>query len=85
MATVRGYFINESRKVLKETTEPARKRRWCPPSSRLVVLPGVGHYPHVEAADAVIQTVDDFIATTTPWQRVQCTKVPVATDCCDVK
>ncbi|MFZ0835350.1 MAG: alpha/beta fold hydrolase [Mycobacterium sp.] len=50
------------------------------PGSRLVVLPGVGHYPHVEAADAVINTVDDFIATTTPWQRVQCAKVPHATD-----
>lgn len=50
------------------------------PGSRLVVLPGVGHYPHVEAADAVIETVDDFIATTTPWQRVRRDKVPVATD-----
>lgn len=38
------------------------------PDSRLVVLPGIGHYPHVESADAVIDAFDDFMATTTPWQ-----------------
>jgi pimeloyl-ACP methyl ester carboxylesterase len=38
------------------------------PDSRLVILPGIGHYPHAEAADAVIDTFNDFFATTTPWQ-----------------
>ncbi len=39
------------------------------PGSRLVVLPDVGHFPHVEAPLAVADTLDTFIATTTPWQR----------------
>jgi pimeloyl-ACP methyl ester carboxylesterase len=37
------------------------------PDSRLVTIPGVGHFPHVEAPLAVTDTVDDFIATTAPW------------------
>jgi pimeloyl-ACP methyl ester carboxylesterase len=50
------------------------------PDSRLVILPGVGHYPHVEAADAVIVAVDEFVATTTPWQPRRRAKLPAATD-----
>ena len=38
------------------------------PDSKLVTIPGVGHFPHVEAPLAVTDTVDDFIATTAPWQ-----------------
>ena len=34
------------------------------PGSRLEVLPGVGHFPHVESPTAVVQILDDFIATT---------------------
>ncbi len=32
------------------------------PACRLEVLPGVGHFPHVEQPDAVIGLIDDFIA-----------------------
>src|SRR6201997_3017003 len=34
------------------------------PDSRLEVLAGVGHFPHVESPTAVVDIVDDFIATT---------------------
>ncbi len=34
--------------------------------SRLEVLAGVGHYPHVESPTAVVEILDDFIATTGP-------------------
>jgi pimeloyl-ACP methyl ester carboxylesterase len=34
------------------------------PGSRLEVLPGVGHFPHVECPAAVVDILDDFIATT---------------------
>jgi pimeloyl-ACP methyl ester carboxylesterase len=34
------------------------------PGSRLEVLDGVGHFPHVESPTAVVDIVDDFIATT---------------------
>ncbi|MDT5083188.1 MAG: hypothetical protein QOJ61_231 [Mycobacterium sp.] len=34
------------------------------PGSRLEVLPGVGHFPHVESPTAVVDILDDFIATT---------------------
>ena len=36
------------------------------PDSRLEVLSGVGHFPHVESPTAVVQILDDFIATTGP-------------------
>ncbi len=36
------------------------------PSSRLEVLRGVGHFPHVESPAAVVKILDDFIATTAP-------------------
>jgi pimeloyl-ACP methyl ester carboxylesterase len=36
------------------------------PGSRLEVLAGVGHFPHVESPTAVVDILDDFIATTTP-------------------
>jgi pimeloyl-ACP methyl ester carboxylesterase len=34
------------------------------PDSRLEVLAGIGHFPHVESPTAVVDIVDDFIATT---------------------
>ncbi|WP_343572349.1 alpha/beta fold hydrolase [Mycobacterium sp.] len=34
------------------------------PGSRLEVLPGIGHFPHVESPAAVVDILDDFIATT---------------------
>ena len=45
--------------------------------SRFVVLPGVGHFPHVEAAAEVASAVDDFISTVEPWRREREVK-PVA-------
>jgi pimeloyl-ACP methyl ester carboxylesterase len=38
------------------------------PDSRLAVLPGVGHYPHLEAADEVLDAIEEFVTTTAPWQ-----------------
>lgn len=38
------------------------------PGSRLTVLPGVGHYPHVEAADEVVDAIEEFVMATAPWQ-----------------
>jgi pimeloyl-ACP methyl ester carboxylesterase len=37
------------------------------PNCRLEVLPGVGHFPHVERPNDVVDLIDDFIATTTPF------------------
>jgi pimeloyl-ACP methyl ester carboxylesterase len=34
------------------------------PGSRFEVLPGVGHFPHVESPAAVVDILDDFINTT---------------------
>lgn len=34
------------------------------PGSRLEILPGTGHFPHVEAPDQVTELLADFIATT---------------------
>jgi len=34
------------------------------PGSRLEVLAGVGHFPHVESPSTVVDILDDFIATT---------------------
>lgn len=34
------------------------------PSSRLEVLAGVGHFPHVERPDEVVRLIDDFISET---------------------
>ena len=34
------------------------------PGSRLEVLAGVGHFPHVESPAAVVDILDDFIAST---------------------
>ncbi len=50
------------------------------PGSRLVVIPGVGHYPHLEACDAVVAAFNDFFATTTPWQRSPRAGTRVAAD-----
>ena len=36
------------------------------PGSRLEVLSDVGHFPHVESPTAVVEILDDFIATTGP-------------------
>ncbi len=38
--------------------------------SRLEVLEGVGHYPHVEAPTAVADILQDFIASTTPQRKL---------------
>ncbi|WP_421530513.1 alpha/beta fold hydrolase [Mycobacterium sp. THU-M104] len=34
------------------------------PGSRIEVLPGIGHFPHVESPTAVVDILDDFIVTT---------------------
>lgn len=34
------------------------------PGSRLAVLDGVGHYPHLEDPAAVVEIIDDFVSTT---------------------
>jgi pimeloyl-ACP methyl ester carboxylesterase len=39
------------------------------PGSRLTVLPGVGHYPHLEAADEVVDAIEEFVMATAPWRR----------------
>lgn len=41
------------------------------PGSRLEVLPGLGHFPHVESPTAVAGILDDFIATTDPGGDVR--------------
>jgi pimeloyl-ACP methyl ester carboxylesterase len=33
------------------------------PGSRLAVLDGVGHYPHLEDPAAVVRIIDDFVST----------------------
>ena len=38
--------------------------------SRLEVLEGVGHFPHVEAPTAVADILEDFIAATTPQKNL---------------
>jgi pimeloyl-ACP methyl ester carboxylesterase len=35
-------------------------------NSRLEILEGVGHFPHVEAPDVFLESLLDFMATTTP-------------------
>jgi len=45
----------------------ARAAHEALPDSRLVILPGVGHYPHLEAAATVTDNLDDFITATPPW------------------
>src|ERR1700722_2866398 len=42
------------------------------PGSRLEVLEGVGHFPHVESPTAVVEILDDFIVTTRPIARAPC-------------
>jgi pimeloyl-ACP methyl ester carboxylesterase len=41
------------------------------PDSRFIVLPGVGHYPHLEAADEVVDAIEEFVTKTAPWQGRQ--------------
>ncbi|WP_127782768.1 alpha/beta fold hydrolase [Rhodococcus sp. X156] len=38
------------------------------PSSRLAVLPGIGHFPHVEAPQEVVEIIDTFLRETKPAQ-----------------
>ena len=45
------------------------------PGSRLEVLAGVGHFPHVERPSEVVDLIDDFIDTTTqPTMRERTTR-----------
>lgn len=46
----------------------ARAAHEALPGSRLLILPGVKHYPHLEATATVTANLDDFITTTAPWQ-----------------
>jgi len=39
--------------------------------SRLEVLEGIGHFPHVEAPSAVAEILEDFIASTTPQETAR--------------
>jgi pimeloyl-ACP methyl ester carboxylesterase len=43
------------------------------PAARLVTLPGVGHFPHVERPDAFVMALLDFVAGTAPssWDPAQ--------------
>lgn len=50
------------------------------PGSTLVTLPGVGHFPQVEAPLAVTDTIDEFMATTAPWQWQRPGQPTVAAD-----
>lgn len=36
------------------------------PGSRLEILPGIGHFPHVESPDEVTAIIDEFIEATAP-------------------
>lgn len=54
----------------------AHAARAAHPDYRLVILPGIGHYPHVEDPDTVIDTLDQFISTSTPWQWHRRAEVP---------
>jgi pimeloyl-ACP methyl ester carboxylesterase len=49
------------RKDLGHVAELATKASAAIPGSRLVDLPNVGHIPHLEARDAFLQAVDDFL------------------------
>ena len=44
----------------------ARAAHEAIPGSRLEVLPGIGHFPHVEAPDRFVAVLSDFLATTQP-------------------
>ena len=50
------------------------------PGSTLVTLPGVGHFPQVEAPLSVTDTIDEFMATTAPWQWQRPGQPTVAAD-----
>jgi pimeloyl-ACP methyl ester carboxylesterase len=39
------------------------------PGSRLVILPGVGHFPHTEAPEQLLDALTDFLATTSATAR----------------
>jgi pimeloyl-ACP methyl ester carboxylesterase len=44
----------------------AERAREAMPHSRVEILPGVGHFPQVEASAKVIELLSDFVATTAP-------------------
>src|SRR5882672_11022104 len=46
--------------------EHARAATELMPGSRIVVLPGVGHFPHREAPEAFASAVTDFIENSEP-------------------
>ena len=52
---------DQDRIILSPTVTPLTTP-W--PGSRLEVLAGVGHFPQVESPTAVVEILDDFIATT---------------------
>jgi pimeloyl-ACP methyl ester carboxylesterase len=46
--------------------EHARHAHEAMPGSRLEIIEGVGHFPHVEAPDRFVEVLLDFLATTEP-------------------
>ena len=44
--------------------EHAHRAHEAIPGSRLVILEGVGHFPHLQAPDALLEVLEDFLATT---------------------
>ena len=43
--------------------ESSKRLRELIPGARLVVIPGVGHFPHVEAPDEFSRSIDEFLSS----------------------